>query len=317
MRTDVTEQPPETRCRALSTPFLEDFASANGLYRPLTDLVVRNKDLHLELHGQLGDPNKPEIAPADEAVGIYYKGNCILGLNSRGKVELHDAFTDGLDMPRYLRKPNDVSKYLVYVPELMYRVASGGKKSMEIEYEQMIIRANNREERNNSEYIILTNQYKVGGRWDLLALKWLRRGRSGTHPTGQLVLMEVKYALNSDIRNAAQQLARYYDYINCNLDRLCTEMELILRQKLVLGLIERDSPQKVQLHKLRLIRDISKVEVVLFLVDYNPNSIWKDKMIGEAMRLPFRNQIRIRLGGLAMWDLSSTSLEKAAQSSHE
>lgn len=313
MNLDAAAKPPETRCRALSKSFLEKFSLAEGLYRPLIELVHRNKDLHFEFHGQLRDPETPEITPECEAVGIRYKGNSILRLDANGKVEVHSAFTSNLDIPRHLRSPDDVRAYLCFVPELMYRVASRDKKSMEIEYEQMIIRANNREERNNSEYIILANQYGVEGRWDLLALKWPRRGRSGSHPTGRLALIEVKYALNTDIQNAAEQLERYYDYVNRNLDQLCTEMELILKQKLILGLIERKPPQTAQLHRLRLSRDMSKVEMILFLVDYNPNSIWGAKMIRKAMCLPFKSQIRIRLGGLALWDLSLTSLENAAR----
>ncbi len=234
MNLDTVAPSAQTRCRALSTPFLQNFSLTNGLYKPLVELVQKNKDLHLEFRGQLHDPNRPEIAPSDEAIGIYYKGNSILGLHSNHKVNINDAFTKDLNIPKYLHNPDDVKTYLGVVPLLMDRVASRGKKSMELEYEQMIIRANNREERINSEYIILANQYDVGERPDLLALKWPRGTRRSKNPV-QLVLIEVKYALNKDIQNADQQLRRYYDYINRYLDPLCTEMELILRQKLTLG----------------------------------------------------------------------------------
>jgi hypothetical protein len=63
-----------------------------------------------------------------------------------------------------------------------------------------------------------------------------------------------------------------------------------------------------QLKKLKLSRDIKDVEIIVFLIDYNPNSILVNKMIEKASRLPFKNQIRIRHGGLAMWDLSSQTL---------
>jgi len=310
---DKVAQLAETRCRALSKSFLQNFTHPDSLYRPLIELVRKNKDLHLEFHGQLLDPDKPEISPKDEAIGIYHKGNSILGLHSNHMVRIHDAFTKGLNIPKYLRNPDDVQAYLSNVPELMYRVASHGKKSMEIEFEQMIIRANNREKRNNSEYIIIANQYDIGKRWDLLALKWPRRSRGGKNPVGQLVLIEVKYALNADIQDADQQLARYYDYIKRNLDPLCKEMELILTQKLALGLIERTPEQLAQLHKTKLSRDISKLEVILYLVDYNPNSVWKTKMVKKAMLLPFKSQIRIKIGGLAMWDKSSIPLEEATE----
>ncbi|MDV2988815.1 MAG: MBL fold metallo-hydrolase [Dehalogenimonas sp.] len=314
MDLDTIIKTTEPRCRALSTGFLEKFSLPDGIFRPLIELVQNNKDLHLELRGQLADPHQPEIAPVDEAVGIYFKGNSILCLRSNHKVEIHEAFSKGLVVPKYLNRPDDVQAYLAIVPDLMYRVSSRGKSSMEIEYEQMIIRANNFEERNNSEYVILANQYGVGSdRWDLVALKWPRLRRGGNKPVGQLALIEVKYALNDDIKDAHKQLARYYDYIKGNLNSLCDELELILRQKIALGLIQRTTEQLAQLQKLTLVRDISKIEMVLYLVDYNPNSVWKDKMVRKAMELPFRDQIRIRLGGLALWEQSLTPLHEAGK----
>jgi ribonuclease J len=316
MNLETVIPPPETRCRALSTEFLQDFAPADGLLRPLVELVRSNKDLHLEFRGQLSDPNRTEVAPDDEAVGIYYKGNGIAVVHSNHRVDIDDAFAKGLNVPKYLRNHDDVMAYLGCVPELMFRVATRGKTSMEIEYEQLMIRANNREERNNSEYIILANQYSVGReRWDLLAAKWPRRSRGGKNPVGQLALIEVKYALNKDIQDADHQLERYYKYVNQNLNPLCSEMELILSQKLDLGLIERSAEQLAQLRKVKLCRDIGKVEMILCLVDYNPNSIWKKKMIKKAMLLPFADQIRIVCGGLAMWEQSSTPLKETIEAS--
>jgi len=190
---------------------------------------------------------------------------------------------------------------------IMFKVATRGKTSMEIEYEQMIIRANNFERRINSEYIILYNQYNAGKeRWDLLAVKWPRKERH--KPTGQLVLIEVKYALNPDIKKGHEQLQRYYEYLEENMDDLCRELELILRQKLALGLIEKNQAQAKRLAKLTLERDLNKTEVIFYLVDYNPNSVWKEEMIKEARELPFSGQIRIADGGLAMWEQSSKPL---------
>lgn len=312
MNLDTSSKDTRIKYRALSTPFFERFNSVDGLYKPIIEMVQKNKDLHLEFRGNLADPNKPEIPSSKEAIGIYYKGNSILGLYGNHKVQIHKVFTEGLNIPKFLKTPDDVQNYLSCVPGLMYHVSSHRKTSMEIEYEQMIIRANNLEERNNSEYIILANQYSAGkDRWDLLALKWARRPRSGSNPVGRLALIEVKYALNTDIKDADQQLRRYYDYIKQNITPLCIEMELILRQKLALGLIRRTPQQITQLQKLKLIQDINKVEMILYLVDYNPNSTLIKTMMEKAMGLSFSDQIRIKDGGLAMWDQSSTPLKEA------
>jgi len=72
---------------------------------------------------------------------------------------------------------------------------------------------------------------------------------------------------------------------------------------LALGLIERTHAQIRQLEKLELDRDLKNTEVIFYLVDYNPNSKLKTKMISKARELPFADQIRIVDGGLAMWGL--------------
>ncbi|MBN1369076.1 MAG: hypothetical protein JW954_02420 [Dehalococcoidaceae bacterium] len=172
---------------------------------------------------------------------------------------------------------------------------------MEIEYEQMIIRANNLERRINSEYIAVYNQYTINGkRWDILAVKWPRLGRQ--QKTLSLALIEVKYALNPDIKTAYAQLERYYTDLGNNMDHLCRDMELILKQKLELKLIEKTPEQAKQLNRIGLESNIKTAEIILFLVDYNPNSIWKKQMIEKARELPFANQIKIIDGGLAIWE---------------
>jgi len=298
----ITNKPNSVRCRALSRMFMDRLdPEKDGVYGPLVELVRQTKDLHLEFRGQL-DLNNPENdLPKDEAFNIYYKGNSILNLHRNGNFRIAPAFTEGLEIPRFLRTKEDVRAYIDLLPKIMFNVATRGKTSMEIEYEQMIIRANNFERRINSEYIAVYNQYNIGNeRWDILAIKWPRGERQ--KPTGQLSLIEVKYALNPEIKIAYEQLERYYTYLQENIEDLCREMELILRQKLALKLIEKTPAQVRQLKKLKLERDLMKIEIILFLVDYNPNSVWKTKMIKKAGELPFAGQIRIVDGGLAMWD---------------
>jgi hypothetical protein len=298
----ITNKPNSVRCRALSGMFMDRLdPEKDGVYGPLVELVRQTKDFHLEFRGQL-DLNNPENdLPKDEAFNIYYKGNSILNLHRNGNFRIAPAFTEGLEIPSFLRTKEDVRAYIDLLPKIMFNVATRGKTSMEIEYEQMIIRANNFERRINSEYIAVYNQYNIGNeRWDILAIKWPRGERQ--KPTGQLALIEVKYALNPEIKIAYEQLERYYTYLQENIEDLCREMELILRQKLALKLIEKTPAQVRQLKKLKLERDLMKIEIILFLVDYNPNSVWKTKMIEKAGELPFAGQIRIVDGGLAMWD---------------
>jgi hypothetical protein len=78
------------------------------------------------------------------------------------------------------------------------------KQNRELEFEQLLIRANNRESRNNSEYIVIDRQYEVMNegkkdRWDLIAMRYPSDRRP---PKGYLSIIEVKYGsklVNEDI----------------------------------------------------------------------------------------------------------------------
>jgi hypothetical protein len=274
----------------------------------LVKLVHENKDLHLEFKGDL-DLDNPRTAPEDEAIIILYKGNRLLTLHREGKIELTQVFVKDLKdkgLPLSLKTKEDVDRFIEFVPTILFNIARRKKTSMEIEYEQMIIRANNLERRINSEYIVAYNQYNIGKRCDILAIKWPLRERA--KPTGQLALIEVKYALNPEIKIAHEQLKRYYTYLQKNMEHVCREMELILRQKIAIELLEKTTEQKRRLEKLKLERDSKKIEIILFLVDYNPNSELKKEMIKKAKELHFAKQIRIVDGGLAMWQQSSKPL---------
>ncbi len=99
------------------------------------------------------------------------------------------------------------------IPRIKTNILKHGT-SLEIEYEQLIIRANNLEARNNSEYFIVDRQYSVPeGRFDLTGMYWKAKGRK-KYQTVQPCLMEVKFALNDDIKDVHQQLEKYYEAIN-------------------------------------------------------------------------------------------------------
>jgi hypothetical protein len=302
MKPETTNEPNSAKCRALSETFMDKLnPEKGGVYGPLVELVRNTKDLHLEFKGDL-DLDNPHIVPKDEAIIILYKGNRLLTLHREGKIELTQVFVKDLKhkgLPLSLKAKEDVDRFVEFVPNILFNIASRRKISMEIEYEQMIIRANNFERRINSEYIVVYNQYSIGKRWDILAIKWPLRER--LKPTGQLALIEVKYALNPQIKIAHKQLEQYYTDLQGNMEHLCREMELILRQKLTIKLIEKTPEQGRRLEKLKLERDSKKIEIILLLVDYNPHSKWKADMIGEANKMPFADQILIACGGLAIW----------------
>jgi hypothetical protein len=56
---------------------------------------------------------------------------------------------------------SNIDQFLSAIPLIKQNIVKHGERSLEIEYEQMIIRANNHEPCNNSEYFIVDKQYAV------------------------------------------------------------------------------------------------------------------------------------------------------------
>jgi len=179
--------------RALSPKFLHDLnPEEGGKYGELVKRVRRDKDLDLEFRGNY--------------INIYYQGHSILLLRQNGAIEIDKAFTeDGLH--KISEEIADVGSFIKQLPFLKDNISchskeneEGGrisKHNRELEFEQLLIRANNREISYNSDYIILDRQYRLpnGKRWDLTALRYSSRGK----PKGYLSIIEVKYAQNPDI----------------------------------------------------------------------------------------------------------------------
>jgi hypothetical protein len=274
--------------RQLSATFLH--ALTEGFLSPLTERVVREKDLDLEIRNNY--------------LNIYYKGNSLLRLVEKGtkdyRLDIHEKFLKGCSIPDKLMDETTVAQFLAAIPFLKENIIRYAKKSLEIDYEQMIIRANNYERHNASEYFIIDRQYVVSkvGRFDLIGFYW-NRNRRRKNQTVPLCLMEVKFGLNADIQDVDQQLLRYYDAVEQKAKDLAEEAESMLRQKLELALFDQPKNRLEAMKTLTISREIKTFQFILFLVDYNPFS--KHLNIEKLKNLPFANQVRIFQGGFALW----------------
>jgi hypothetical protein len=238
----------------------------------------------------------------DNYINLYYKGNSLLKLTEtktlRYRSEIHPKYLAGLQIPKEFT-PETVADFLSAIPLLKQNIDKYGKRSAEIEYEQMIIRANNLEPRNNAEYFIVDRQYTTAeGRFDLTGIFWDRNGRKKFQEV-PVCLMEIKYALNDDIQKVHEQLARYYESIAPNAASIAEEMQTLFRQKLALGLYSMPQNRLDALKTLTLSPDIAKFQFVVIFVDYNPNS--SKLNLQRLTSLPFANQIKIFHSGFAMW----------------
>lgn len=282
--------------RRLSDSFMRELK--DGIYHPLVQRVRLDKDLDMEFRGTY--------------LNIYYQGHSILNLKNNGSTTIDKKFLRGVEekVPSSLKTNNDVNAYLELLPNIKDNVTycpneAGGRssKSRELEFEQLLIRANNLESRNNSEYIILDRQYVVNkgvDRWDLIALRWPIEKRGRPYQEGYLSIIEVKYAQNPDIQNIKSQVERYANYLEVHLPEICEDMENILNQKLELGLLAKTEGQTNRLRKLPIKPDIAETEVIIYLIDYNQNSDLK-KRAEKAGKPDFQGKVHIALGGLALW----------------
>jgi len=284
------------RCRALSDEFIRELK--DGIYKPLVQRVQLDKDLDMEFRGTY--------------INIYYQGHSILNLKKNGNITIDKKFQRGIEgkIPKAFDTSEDVNTYLELLPQIKDSVVycpqekgERSSKSRELEFEQLLIRANNLESRNNSEYIIIDRQYVVNrgiDRWDLVALRWPIEKRGRPYQEGYLSIIEVKYAQNPDIQNIKRQVERYARYLEAHLLEICDDMQDILNQKLDLGLLAKTEGQIKRLRKLPIKPDIRETEVIIYLIDYNGNSKLLDRA-KEAGKPDFEGKVRVALGGLALW----------------
>ena len=271
----------------------EDFMHAltAGFLAGITARVVHDKDLDLEIR--------------DNYLNIYYKGNSLLNLAEKTpedyRIIINKKFLKGCSVPDRLVNKASVSQFLTSVPILKENIIRYGKSSLETEYEQLIIRANNYERRNATEYFIIDRQYVAGkqGRFDLTGFYW-NRNRRRKGDVVSLCLMEVKFALNADIQDVDQQLLRYYNAIKVDPGKIAKEAEVMFKQKLKLGLFDQRANRLEAMETLTFSKNIDEFQFILFLVDYNPFS--KHLNPEKLKNLPFARQVRIFQGGFALWE---------------
>jgi hypothetical protein len=216
----------------------------------------------------------------------------------RYKAEIHKKFLEGVTMSLDFTK-STTPQFVKNIPLIKENIIKHGKRSLETEYEQMIIRANNFERRNNTEYFVVDRQYTVKeGRFDLTGFYWERKGRRRNQEV-PVCLMEIKFALNQDIQLVHEQLAKYYEPIKNKAADIAEEMETVFKQKLALGLYDQPIERLNAMKTLTFSRDINNFQFILVLVDYNQNS--RLLALEKIRKLPFANQIKVFYSGFGMW----------------
>jgi len=147
--------------RGISDNFLKILK--NGYLAEIIEQTKTDHDLNLEIR--------------DHFINLYYKGHSLLKLSewkqAGYKVSIYPRFTKGLEIPEILSDVASTAQFVDCIPQLKRNTLLVEKQSLEIEFEQMIIRANNFEPKNTSEYFIVDRQYVIKqDHFDLIGFYW-------------------------------------------------------------------------------------------------------------------------------------------------
>lgn len=280
--------------RGLSPRFEADLL--DGPLTPLLQVVQRDRDLIMELR--------------DDVATVYCKGQQLVQLKRQRNgygLEADPAFWPSGE-PRQLTSAAQTKAYVEeQLPHIKQRIAchskggAGAGGALEIEIEQLIVRFNNSEAALNTEYFCVDRQVALNrtNRLDVVGIHWPRNGRNASTEVG-LALIEVKYALGGGVGEIVEQVERYHALLAADMERVASQTEDLLRQKLRLGLITGASPAALEkLASMRVSRDPNKARVVLALADYNPYSGQLD--LDALRRCPLHERLDVFFLGFGMW----------------
>lgn len=282
--------------RGLSEDFINDLNV--GILAPIRDAVLSDRDLIMEIR--------------EEYINVYCKGHnlsCIKRANNAYSHSTHEKFTLGNPEEKQgdIQSIDDARSLVSKFTSTKGHIAEHRIGGTEIEFEQFIIRSNNYEPRNNTEYFILDRQLvepgkRDSGRPDMTGFFWSRNDRKKNQEV-PLVLFEVKFALNPDIKNLSNQLSRYWTWLESNYEEHIQQHQEILRQKCSLGLFGPQGTREKALTTLQISQDIAKSQIIIILVDYNSHSTLFDPK--SLTTLPFSQQVRIFRVGFGLWEVNS------------
>lgn len=262
-----------------------------GLFHSIVEYVINDNTLDFEIR--------------DSYINIYFKGNSILKLNENGSCEIHKKFLKGTSLSSStISSKSDVKNYLYNIPLIKNNVirVKSKRPTLEIEYEQLLIRSNNLNKNVNSEIFLTDRQYADNinnSRFDLSGFFWSRKNRK-RNQTVPLTFIEVKYSLNPDISDIDKQINKYYNAVNSNILDIASETEYLKNLKIELGLINQSKDRLDALKTLKISKKIQDAKFIIALIDFNPNSKLFDKTKLKA--LSYSSQIEIFNCGLAVWN---------------
>ncbi len=287
--------------RGLSSQFMADLAE--GFLKPIRLAAIADRDIVLSIR--------------EDAINLYLKGNSLLALSRKSSgydLTIHEKFqVPAISALPRLSDSTDVDALMSALPLVKERVIALRRGGSEIEFEQMLIRANNAESRLATDYLIIDRQLVMSGRkgrFDLTGV-YLPHGTWYREKELPLALLEIKFGLNKDIAEIHEQLRGYYDSVAADLERVAEESETLLRQQIELGLIAHTEGRLEALKRVRISRDMTRTRFAIVLVDYAPASTLLNEV--ALRQLPFADQVDVFRVGFGLWQTMAQPLTGTTQ----
>lgn len=279
--------------RLLSEAFELDLLS--GTLEPLLQLVKRDRDLIAEIRANLLDvyckgQRLISIAPTSRQGGYILKSSKKFW--TLGNLRINNA-----DEARRFCEET--------VPFIKQRISEHHSEGREIEFEQLLIRANSIE-KFNTDYIAVDRQGVSddrANRIDVIGVYW-PGGKRHVATTLAPALIEVKLGQKGGVEDVANQLRRYFEDLERTIESLAAALQAQFRQKGRLGLLSGLSDLALRkIAQLPISTRIEDVRAVVALVDYNPRA--RRLSMQTLQNLPFSNQIDLFYVGMGLWKQNS------------
>ncbi len=278
--------------RGLNSKFLTDLKVGGCLY-PLLEAVIADDTLNLDIR--------------NDYINIYYRGGSLFLVKQDLRCQIGYRFDfdnnyclDKLKNVRFIEPVcTTINDYVDSIPQYkrcMDYFFSSVSDNREKEVQQLIAHENNMGRiANDTDYYIADIEYATAAnqcRFDMIGVKW-RSTSNDRKKTDNLplALIEVKYG-DKALKGTSGIVGHLNDiseFINdpTKFSNFCDEMEIVMNQKIELGLFDKLSERKTKSpsYKIGISHDPKQVELIFVFVNHKPSATALITELCNAMKV--------------------------------
>lgn len=281
--------------RALSTSFMKDLLTTDGVLHPLLERIKQDHTLMLSIR--------------KDYINIYYRGGNILRVKEQSAGSYSSYFNEEYNklgisvpiIPSAITSKNDCDQWVNAFQELkgIMDCYFSTYSKPEREFQQLIARENNFSTiSNQSEYFVSDIEFAdpdIGARFDILALQWLVSQRKKTDAC-RPALIEMKYGDNA-LSGSSGLIKHLEDIDSLIADKgryqtLIETMESQFNQLDELGLMKFN--RVANWTNIKMASD-EKPEVIFILANHNPRSSVLGSILSDSRIDDFDNSSNFNL----------------------